>query len=369
MSTSVRMRLLIFALVGGLAVVVAGVRYARLWDAVSPSTYEVSVELVRSGGIFERAEVTYRGVTVGRVREVDFRRDGVTAVLAIDEQWRIPDDLSVDVHNRSAVGEQYVDLVPTRDGGPFLADGDVVPAARTTTPVTTGELLMAVDDLLRSVPRRDLQTVIRELDTALSGSGRDLRALIRNSTTILTEAEAALPATRRLLVDGRTVLRTQADMGEVVAAALRDLAVLTDVFGDQDDDVRTILVRAASAAEQLRLLADALGPHLPVLLGDLATLAGVAADRVAEIEETLVALPYALASALTPGRGERAHFSYQGSPDPRPCRQGYVPPGRWRSPHDLDPVPMDDETHCTERGGVLPRGSNSVLDEEPSGRR
>ena len=103
-------------------VVVAGVRYARLWEAVSPSTYEVSVELERSGGIFERAEVTYRGVTVGRVRAVDFRQDGVTAVLAIDEQWRIPDDLTVAVHNRSAVGEQYVDLVPSRDGGPFLDD-------------------------------------------------------------------------------------------------------------------------------------------------------------------------------------------------------------------------------------------------------
>ena len=362
MSTSVRVRLLVFALVGGLAVVVAGVRYAGLWAAVSPSTYEVRVELARSGGIFERAEVTYRGVTVGRVREVDFRRDGVTAVLAIDDDWRIPASLTAAVHNRSAVGEQYVDLVPDRDGGPYLADGDVISAADTSTPVTTGELLVAVDTFLRSVPRHDLAVVIRELDTTFAGAGRDLRALIRNSTTILGEAQQALPDTENLLTDAGTVLQTQSDQAALISAALRDLATLTAVFGDQDDDVRTILVRAATAADQLRLLAVALGPHLPPLLGDLAVVAGLAADRVDRIEETFVALPYALASALTPGRDERAHFSYQGTLDPRPCRQGYVPPSRWRSPHDLRPVPMDDSLHCKERGGVLPRGSNSELD-------
>ena len=364
MSTSVRMRLLVFALVGGLAVVVAGVRYARLWEAVRPSSYEVRVELARSGGLFERAEVTYRGVTVGRVREVEFHRDGVTAVLTIDDEWRIPASLTANVHNRSAVGEQYVDLVPTRDGGPFLADGDVVTVADTTTPVSTAELLVAVDAFLRSVPRRDLSVVIRELDTTFSGAGRDLRALIRNSATILDEAEEVLPATERLLADAGTVLRTQDDQSELITSALRDLAVLTAVFGDQDDDVRTILVRAAAAADQLRLLAVGLAPHLPPLLGDLAVVAGIAGSRVAEMEETLVALPYALASALTPGRGERAHFAYQGSIEPRPCREGYVPPGRWRSPHDLRPVPMGDRVRCTERGGVLPRGSNSELDKD-----
>jgi phospholipid/cholesterol/gamma-HCH transport system substrate-binding protein len=73
MRRSVRLRLLVFTLVGGLAVVVAGVRYAGVLDVLSPSTYQVHLEMPRSGGIFERAEVTYRGVTVGRVREVDFR--------------------------------------------------------------------------------------------------------------------------------------------------------------------------------------------------------------------------------------------------------------------------------------------------------
>ena len=135
MNPSVRMRLLVFALVGGLAVVVAGVRYAGIWDAVRPSSYEVRVELARSGGIFERAEVTYRGVTVGRVEEVDFRRDGVTAVLAIDDEWRIP--VRADGQRAQPVGGggavRRPGAEPRRRAVP--RDGDVVAAADTTTPV------------------------------------------------------------------------------------------------------------------------------------------------------------------------------------------------------------------------------------------
>ena len=60
-------------------------------------------------------------MAVGRVAEVDFRRDGVVAQLDIAQEWQIPSDLAANVHNRSAVGEQYVDLVPTRDGAPYPA--------------------------------------------------------------------------------------------------------------------------------------------------------------------------------------------------------------------------------------------------------
>ncbi len=345
-----------------------GVRYAGLWESIHPSSYEVRVQLARSGGIFERAEVTYRGVTVGRVSDVQFRRDGVTAVLAIDDGRRIPADLTAHVHNRSAVGEQYVDLVPDREGAPFLADGDVITEADTTTPVTTGELLMAVDAFLRSVPRHDLAVVIRELDTTFSGAGHDLRGLVRHSGTILDEAQRALPATEALLRDGGTVLRTQADQAALVSTALRDLAALTAVFAGQDDDVRVILDRAAAAAEQLRLLAVGLAPHLPPLLADLAVVAGVAADRVDQMEETLGGGALRAGQCADTGARRAGALLLPGQPRAGACRHGYVPVPQWRSPHELRPVPMADSIHCTERGDTLPRGSNSVLDEDPEAR-
>ena len=37
--------------------------------------------------------------------------------------------------NRSAIGEQYVDLQPDTDQGPFLEDGSVIAVGDTTTPI------------------------------------------------------------------------------------------------------------------------------------------------------------------------------------------------------------------------------------------
>lgn len=361
---SVRLRLLVFAIVGGLAVVVAGVRYAGL--GFGDPTYAVRVEMARSGGLFDRAEVTYRGVTVGRVEEVDFRRDGVVATLAIDRDHGIPADVAAEVHNRSAVGEQYLDLVPRSADGPLLRDGDVI--AKAGVPVTTAELLLSLDRFVDSVPTDALRTTVDELSTAVAGTGDDVRRFVADARTILTEAERALPATRALLRDGGTVLATQDEQAAVIASALRNLDALTAVLSTQRGDLRVILRDAVAAARELTPLFTGLRPVLPPLLGNVVSLASVTTDRIAALEEGLVTIPYALASAITPGRGGRAHFEFQGTQDPKVCQQGYVSARRWRSPHDTSFTPMDDRIGCTQRGGTLPRGSNSELDRDPEGR-
>ena len=368
MTRSVRLRLLVFAVVGGLAVVVAGVRYAGLWSLVSAPAYSVRVEMPRSGGIFDRAEVTYRGVTVGRVGDVDFGRQGVVVTLDIDRRWRIPADVRANVHNRSAVGEQYVDLVPQASGGPTLHDGDVIRASATSVPVTTAELLLSLDRFVDSVPRAALRTTVDELSTAFDGTGDDFRRFVADARTILREAQRALPATRALLRDGGTVLQTQSDQATLISTALRNLDALTLVLSDRTGDLRTILRDAVRAATELEPLLTGLTPVLPPLLGNVVALSSVTSDRIAGLEEGLVTIPYALASAITPGRGERAHFAFEGTQDPKVCERGYTPPRRWRSPHDTSSAPMDDRFGCTQRGVTLPRGSNSELDRDPEGR-
>ena len=82
-----------------------------------------------------------------------------------------------------------------------------------------------------------------------------------------------------------------------------------------------------------------------------------------------MAIPYALASAITPGRGERAHFSFQGTLGPRGLPARLRPAARGGARRTTcRSVPMDDSIGCTQRGNTLPRGSNSVLDRDPEAR-
>ena len=205
-----RIQLLAFLTLAVLATSYLGYRYVGLDRLVLGSGYEVAAEFEDSGGIFVNAEVTYRGVAVGRVSDMELIDDGVRVVLSIDPDAEpIPADAAAVVANRSAVGEQYVNLEPDDDGGPFLEDGSVIPRDRTSVPVHVEQLLLDVDRLVGSIDEENLRTVVDELGRAFAGAGDDLGRLIDNGDLLLARAEESLPATLALITDGRTVLDTQ----------------------------------------------------------------------------------------------------------------------------------------------------------------
>lgn len=356
-----RRRLLLFLVIGAIAVANAGARYAGLTDLVGDDSYSVAVELEDSGGLYEAAEVTYRGVRIGSVERVEFRRDGVTAHLRIDEDMRVPRDLVAEVHNRSAVGEQYVDLVPRSADGPMLADGDVVRPADTTTPVAEEDLLLSIDRLVTSIDTGDLSTVVTELGTALGGRGEDVGRIIDNAGVLLDAGQASLPDLTTLLASGEVVLQTQADLTPAIAATLSSLAVVTDVVARDDAAVRQILTSGADAGAALDGLAADLTPVLPSLLADVAGLATVTSDRLTSLEQTLVVAPLALASGVTPGRDNKSHFALAMAQAPDVCREGFIPASEWRSPNDFSAAEVPEGIGCAEGLPATPRGGTQLV--------
>ena len=93
-------------------------RYVGLYDRVAGGQYHVTADFEQSGGIFVGSEVSYRGVTVGRVDDLRLSKDGVIVDAKIQRGVQIPKDTKVVVENRSAVGEQYLDFQPRSDKGP-----------------------------------------------------------------------------------------------------------------------------------------------------------------------------------------------------------------------------------------------------------
>jgi phospholipid/cholesterol/gamma-HCH transport system substrate-binding protein len=149
---TVRLQLIAFLVVTALGVGYAGFRYAGLGNLFGATTYPVQLQLAQSGGIFTGADVTYRGVSVGRVGPLTLIPDGVEARLDINRDAPpIPAGLDAAVHNLSAIGEQYVDLEPTSDGGPLLGPGSVIPISRTSTPVPIENLVVSLDEFVSSL--------------------------------------------------------------------------------------------------------------------------------------------------------------------------------------------------------------------------
>ena len=215
----VRIQLVLFVALTLIGVSYVGARYAGLDDLILGRGYHVTADFADSGGIFETAEVTYRGVGVGRVDKLMPTPSGVEVRLALeDDAPRIPADTVAVVANRSAIGEQYIDLQPRRDGAPYLDDGATIARRDTKTPIATTKLLLDLDRLVNSVGKEDLTTVIDELGDAFWGTGEDLSRIVDSGNALIESADDNLEQTIALIEDGSTVLKTQRESGGVATA-------------------------------------------------------------------------------------------------------------------------------------------------------
>ncbi|GGR34557.1 MCE family protein [Streptomyces roseolus] len=359
---AVRLKNLAFLVIAVTVLAFVGVRYADLGRYAGVADhYTVRVHLARTGGLFTHSDVTYRGVSVGRVGALDLTADGVVAELRIKKSApRIPADAQAVVAGLSAVGEQYIDLRPESDGGPFLADGARIEQSDTQVPAPVTDVLGSMNALTRSVPLDSLRTVVDELGKAFEGHGDDLQVLLDSGSAFVQAADRSLPATTRLIRDGEVVLRTQAEESRAIrdfAGGARELAA---TLKGSDADLRRLLTVTPEAAGQVSGLLDDLDPSLSVVLANLLTTSELALTRQRGIEELLVTYPAAVSAGATAVDGGRLNIGLAVTFfKPLPCTSGYGGT-RYRNGLDLGTAPaLNTGAACTAPAatGTNVRGS------------
>ncbi len=355
--------LLVFGLISVLAVGYAGGKYAGLDRLVTGRGYAVHVELASSGGIFEGAEVAYRGVTVGQVRSLNLDGDGLTVELDIaDDAPPIPADTDAVVANRSAVGEQYVDLRPRRDGAPYLDPGAVIPRERTDTPVMPHDLLAGAHDLLSSVDPESVRTVVDEAHEAFRGVGPDLQRLLDATGSFTAAARENLPETRQLLADGRVVLRTQREQGDELLRIADGFAEIAGALKEADPDLRTVVDRAPGLSREVDEFLAETGTSTGVLLANLLTTTRITAARTDAVEQLLVALPMVSAFSKSVTSNGEGHLGLVlNFFDPPSCTKGYETTPK-RAADETEDLPPNTEAYCAEPPGspISVRGAQNV---------
>jgi phospholipid/cholesterol/gamma-HCH transport system substrate-binding protein len=367
LTVGVRIKLVAFLLIGVAVTVYIGLRYADLGRFVGvPGYYVVKLDLADSGGIFTNAEVTYRGVTVGRVGPLNLTATGIEVDLNIDDSAPpIPATVTAAVTDRSAVGEQYVDLRPKTDGAPYLVAGSTIAQRDTELPPRVQTVLGNLDSLASSVPLPDLRTVVNQLYDATAGQGENLQTLLDAGNALTTKATDDLPNTVQLVQDSQTVLTTQADESAALATFGSQAELLAHQLAKSDGDVRRLIGDTGPAATQINgLLADT-SPQLGTLLANLLTTSDVLVTRQGALTEALSVTPAALAagsSVITPNGATfgmaLTFFS------PLPCVTGYGTTERNGLTVTPSP-PLNTNARCTlpPSSGVEVRGSANA----PSG--
>jgi len=298
--------------------------------------------------------VSYRGVTIGEVEKLEVTDEGVDVYLGIDNKWDdIPEDAVAVVGNRSAVGEQYVELQPQSDRGPYLEENSEIALANTRTPIPTAQLLEDISTTTSSVDQDDLRTVVTEMGLAFDGTGDDLGQIIDTSNSFIETANANFDTTTRLIRDSNTVLRTQLDNASSIRSFTNDLALFSTSMAGADPDLRKVIDSGSVAVNELRTFIEENEVDLSSLINNLVTTGEVVVKHLDGIEQLLVLYPYVVEGGFTvvskePGPNGRynAHFGMVDT-EHNLCHRGYEGTDR-RPPTDGSYRRMKEDTRCSE---------------------
>lgn len=212
--------------------------------AVLDNTYPLYVNLPAAGGLLADKEVTYRGVSVGEIDDVELEGGGVRVTMGIDDGVEIPRELDIVVLRQSAVGEQALDLRPparVTDATVFYASGETVVPGTVVLPSQTQDLLEIADEVFGPIDADNAATLVAELADAVRGRRDDVRAILADSATF-SEAVADNGANYdRLFAASRQVNASLAENRALLGQVITDLADAAALLGDLRGDLEGLL--------------------------------------------------------------------------------------------------------------------------------
>jgi phospholipid/cholesterol/gamma-HCH transport system substrate-binding protein len=344
----IKTQLVLLVVLAVAAVVVLGWYFLRIPSLVGVGRYTLYAQLPQSGGLYRTANVTYRGITIGTVTAVEPTERGARATMSIDNGYQIPSDASANVHSVSAVGEQYLDLVSNRTGGPYLANRQTI--TKTTVPAQIGPALDAADRGLAALPKDKVASLLHETSLAVGGLGPSLRRLVDATQAIAHDFRGSIDDIDDIIAHSAPIIDSQVNSGDDIARWAANLNTLAAQTAQQDQALRNILSNAAPTADQVNATFGDVRESLPQTLANLEVVFDMLKRYHNGVEQALVFLPQSSAiaqsvTAQTPGQAALGAGALSFN-QPPPCLTGFLPASQWRAPADTSTAPLPAGTYC-----------------------
>lgn len=343
----VRIQLILFTALTVATLAVLGGYYLRLPALAGVGQYTLKADLPSSGGLYRTANVTYRGVTIGKVTAVEPTSTGVQATMQIDDKYKIPVDASANVHSVSAVGEQYLDLVSEGNPAQYLSPGQTI--TKGTVPEEIGTALEAVDRGLAALPKDKIGLLLDETSQAVGGLGPSLHDLVNATQSLTGEFASNTADINDLITKSAPLLDSQAATSEEIRSWIRNVNVVLNQTAEKDPQLKNVLSGAAPTLDAANSVVGGLRESLPQTLANLEIVTGLLLRYRHGLEQVLVLLPQASAVAQTTTLafpGEANIDLGLAINQPPPCLTGFISASEWRSPADTSLAPLPADTYC-----------------------
>ncbi|MGK8487598.1 MCE family protein [Nocardia asiatica] len=247
-------------------------------EGTAPGSYQVRIQMPNVTTLTRNSPVRVHDVTVGTVSKIEVEDWHALVTVTLNPDVRLPANAVAKIGQTSLLGSNHLELAAPTDQAPEgeLKAGDVIPLARAGIFPTTEQVLSSLSVVLNGGGVAQLETITRELNSALTGREEAIRDLLPQLNELTTNLDrqtgdiiAAMSGLDRL--GGQL-----AEQRDVVAAAIEQihpaLTVLADrranitralsALGELSDVVRRIV---AASGEDLKANLDSLVPALKAL--------------------------------------------------------------------------------------------------------
>ncbi len=359
----VRRQLILFIVLSVIALLVLGVYYLQIPSLAGVGRYDLKADLPESGGLYKTANVTFRGITIGKVTDVQPTQQGARAMMSIDSRYKIPADATANVHSVSAVGEQYLDLVSPRNPPQHLSPNTTItcgtdpkkwqPGTRcqNSVPSEIGPALDTAYRGLQALPKEKIGELLNETAQAVGGLGPALQRLVDSTQAIVGDFKTNLREVDDIIQNSTPILDSQVNSGDAIERWARNLNTLAAQTTQNDGHLRSILSQAAPTADQVGAVFSDVRESLPQTLANLEIVFDMLKRYHTGVEQLLVFLPEGASIAETtaaPYQKQKLLSLDLGLSinQPPPCLTGFLPASEWRSPADTSPLPLPSGTYC-----------------------
>lgn len=246
-------------------------------------------------GVYPGSTVRVLGVPVGTVNSVAPDGTKVKVVMTLNSGVAVPANASALIVAPSVVADRYVQLTPAYTGGPQLADGAVIPVARTAVPVEVDQVYSSLAKLANALSGANshgaLSEAIKTGAANLAGNGGNLRAMITQFSGLsktLGGSANNLFASLAYLQSFTTMLKN--NNGQVKLAE-QQLAQVSAFLASDRQDLSAAIGDLAVALNQVKSFIGSNRDLIAANVSKLAAITSILSSERASIAEALDVVP------------------------------------------------------------------------------
>jgi phospholipid/cholesterol/gamma-HCH transport system substrate-binding protein len=315
-----RARTSLVGMAAAASLVVSGCGFTGIYDIPMPGgadigdrPMEIKVQLADVLDLVPQTHVKINEVAVGRIQKIELADDWHAEVTTlVHGDVDLPANSHANIKMSSLLGEKYLELTPPPEGSAEgkLADGAVIPLARTNRNTEIEEVLGALSMLLNGGGVEQLNTITKELAAVSEGKEAEIKQSMRNTEEFVRGLDGQTGQIERALDGLNRLSKILDEEKDVIEGALDELAPGMEVLIDQREELvemLTALRRLSSVAvDTMNQSKDDLVDNLESLRPILKNVADAGQDLPNSLE-LLVSFPFA-DSAVDMVKGDYANL-------------------------------------------------------------